>query len=101
VLKEAEELADYVILDTAPLGEVSDALRMADHVDGIVVVTRPGHTTRANFEFMRDLLEQTGRTPLGIVSIGSQSGATNSYYTYGLPQRGNGSGRSRLSRLSR
>ena len=71
VLKEAEDLADYVILDTAPLGEVSDALRMADEVDGIIIVTRPGHTNRENFEFMRDLLQQTGKTPLGYVTIGA------------------------------
>jgi Mrp family chromosome partitioning ATPase len=98
LLKEAEQLADYVILDTAPLGEVSDALRIADQVDGIIVVTRPGHTNRANFELMRDLLEQTGQTPLGYLVIGSMGGATSAYYTYGLPQRRDAAGKSRFAR---
>jgi capsular exopolysaccharide synthesis family protein len=98
LLKEAEQLADYVILDTAPLGEVSDALRIADQVDGIIVVTRPGHTNRTNFELMRDLLEQTGQTPLGYLVIGSMGGATSAYYTYGLPQRRDAAGKSRFAR---
>jgi capsular exopolysaccharide synthesis family protein len=99
LLKEAEELADYVILDTAPLGEVSDALRIADQVDDIIIVTRPGHTARANFQLMRDLLEQTGQTPLGFLVIGATPGTTSAYYAYGLPQRRD-SGRSRFARSS-
>lgn len=99
LLKEAEELADYVILDTAPLGEVSDALRIADQVDGIIVVARPGHTARANFQLMRDLLEQTGQTPFGFLVIGATPGATSAYYAYGLPQRRD-AGRSRFARSS-
>jgi capsular exopolysaccharide synthesis family protein len=97
-LKEAAELADYVILDTAPLGEVSDALRIADQVDGTLIVTRPGNTNRANFELMRDLLEQTGQTPLGYLVIGDMAGATSAYYAYGLPRRQDGAGRSRFAR---
>jgi capsular exopolysaccharide synthesis family protein len=97
MLKEAEELADYVILDTAPLGEVSDALRITDQVDGIIVVARPGHTARANFQLMRDLLEQTGQTPIGFLVIGATPGTTSAYYAYGLPQRRD-AGRSRFAR---
>ena len=101
VLKQAEQLADYVILDTAPLGEVSDALRIADHVDEIILVVRPGHTYRANFEYMRDLLQQTGQTPLGYLLIGTTSGTSSAYYSYGVPQRKERAGLSRLARSSR
>jgi len=98
LLKQAKELADYVILDTAPLGEVSDALRLADEVDDLIIVSRPGHTMRANFEIMRDLLEQTGHEPLGYLLLGVTGGITSAYYTYGLPQRKDGGSRSRLAR---
>ena len=98
LLKQAKELADYVILDTAPLGEVSDALRLADQVDDLIIVSRPGHTMRANFEIMRDLLEQTSHEPLGYLLLGVTGGITSAYYTYGLPQRKDGGGRSRLAR---
>lgn len=84
ILAEARSLADYVVIDTAPLGEVSDALRLAALVDDIIVVARPGNTNRANFELMRDLLDRTGRTPTGMLVMGDARGRSNSYYAYGL-----------------
>jgi capsular exopolysaccharide synthesis family protein len=101
LLKEAEELADYVVIDTAPLGEVSDALRIADAVDDILIVTRPGHTNRAHFLDMRDLLQQAGISPLGIVLVGAESSGQSNYYTYGFhPRRPAGGGRERAARTS-
>jgi capsular exopolysaccharide synthesis family protein len=96
VLQEASEMADYVILDTPPLGEVSDALRMADHVDATIIVARPGNTDRGNFEVMHDLLEQSHQTPLGFVLVGVSHGAST-YYTYGVSQR-SANGSARLTR---
>ncbi len=87
LLSQARSLADTVVLDTAPLGEVSDALRIADSVDDIIVVMRPGNTDRANLETMRDLLERTGWTPRGYVVIGEPHAAPTGYYGYGLSQR--------------
>jgi tyrosine-protein kinase len=87
LVAEARQLADYVVIDTAPLGEVSDALRIAPDVDDIVVVTRPGHTNRVNFEIMRDLLERIGQTPAGFLVIGEQQGRSAAYYGYGMGNR--------------
>jgi Mrp family chromosome partitioning ATPase len=42
ILAEAKVLADYVIIDTAPLGEVADALRVATQVDEVLLVARLG-----------------------------------------------------------
>jgi Mrp family chromosome partitioning ATPase/capsular polysaccharide biosynthesis protein len=63
---------DYVIVDTPPLGEVSDALRIAGQIDDIVVVVRPGHTDRADLARLRELLERTGHRPAGFVVIVEQ-----------------------------
>lgn len=87
LLREAETLADYIVIDTAPLGEVSDALRIADVVDDVVVASRPSHTDRSHFINMRDLLQRSGITPLGYVVVGSSNGSSSSYYTYGFPGR--------------
>jgi capsular exopolysaccharide synthesis family protein len=87
LLTEATALAEYVVIDTAPLGEVSDALRIARYVDEMVVVVRPGSTNRANFEVMRDLLERTGDRPTGMLVVGDRTGASSTYYTYGLAQQ--------------
>ena len=101
ILAEAESLADYVILDTPPLGEVSDALRLVGEVDDIIVVVKPGNTDRTSFELVRDLLERAGQTPSGLLVIGQPLGSSSSYYTYGAPGRDQGMERPALSRSLR
>jgi Mrp family chromosome partitioning ATPase len=73
LLAEAATLADYVIIDTAPLGHVSDALRAAGAVDDIVLVVHPGRTERIDLEHTRELLERLGYTPSGMLVIGQIS----------------------------
>ena len=70
-LAVAGEGGDVVVVDTAPLGEVSDALSAAIHADGVLVVVRLGHTDRAALRRVRDLLGRVGRTPVGVVVIGA------------------------------
>jgi capsular exopolysaccharide synthesis family protein len=84
LFEEARELADYVVVDTPPLGELSDALRLVDLVDDVVVVARPGHTNRLSLETMRELLSRTGREPTGLLVIGGSASAASSYYSYGM-----------------
>jgi Mrp family chromosome partitioning ATPase/capsular polysaccharide biosynthesis protein len=98
ILEEARMLADYVVLDTAPLGEVADALTIADQVDDIMIVARPGHSNRANMESVRDLLNGAGLTPTGFLLVGERSGHSTAYHTYGSPPRERGSARRPLAR---
>ena len=93
ILDEARSLADYVVVDTPPLGEVSDALRLVDLVDDVLIVARPGNTNRANLELMRNLMARTGRTPTGLIVIGEPPGTASTYYTYGMQARQQRSGR--------
>jgi Mrp family chromosome partitioning ATPase len=81
ILTQARRLTKWVIVDTAPLGEVGDALQIAASVDDIIVVTRPGNTNRDNFELMRDLLERTtGGAPAGLLIITEEAAQSSSYY---------------------
>lgn len=70
VLPEISQSVDVVVIDTAPLGEVSDALRIVQHADEVIVVVRPDHTPLATFAHMRDLLERAGHGASGMVAIG-------------------------------
>lgn len=100
LLEEASRLADYVIVDTPPLGEVSDALRLALEVEHLVIIARPGNTSRRSFEAMRDLLGRNGRVPDGIVVVG-QGVESGGYYGYGASAAKSGpSGRKRSSWLN-
>lgn len=84
LMRQAQEQAEYVVIDTPPLGEVSDALHTAHAVDAVILVVRPGNTHRRNFEIAIDLLARAATTPAGYLIIGAQQGATNIYYGYGV-----------------
>jgi Mrp family chromosome partitioning ATPase/capsular polysaccharide biosynthesis protein len=83
VLAEASRLADYVVVDTAPLGEISDALRLALEVEYLVVVARLGNTGRRSLEQLRDLLGRNDRVPDGFVVLGGHVDASGYDYRYG------------------
>jgi Mrp family chromosome partitioning ATPase/capsular polysaccharide biosynthesis protein len=87
ILEQATNISDYVVIDTPPLGEISDALRITPHTDDIVVVVYPGNTNRANYEIMRDLLERSGDKPKGLLVIGDSTGASSTYYAYGMERQ--------------
>lgn len=74
LIAQARRTADYVIVDTAPVGEVSEALRLAAICDQIVFVARPRHTDRRRLILARDLLDRAGYTPVGIVLVGKETG---------------------------
>jgi capsular exopolysaccharide synthesis family protein len=83
IVEQARSAADYLILDTPPLGEVGDALRVAAHADQILVVTRPAHTDRGRLELMRDLLVRGGTPPSGMIVLGEHE-PLSPYYAYGV-----------------
>jgi Mrp family chromosome partitioning ATPase/capsular polysaccharide biosynthesis protein len=81
-IRAAAQAADYVIVDTPPLGVVSDALTLVELVDDVLVVVRLRATKRMHAEITRDLLARAGVTPEGYLVIGE--GAHGSYYPYPL-----------------
>jgi capsular exopolysaccharide synthesis family protein len=87
-LDEARGTADYVVIDTPPLGEVSDALRVAPQVDDIVVVARVNNTERFALYILADLLERSGHQPKGYLLLERTQRKRSAYYSYGAAQRG-------------
>ncbi len=82
LLTQARELADYVVIDTAPLGRVSDALRIAAAADDVLLVARPGNTDNKELTVARELLEHMGILPTGVVVIGGALSGSRDYYGY-------------------
>jgi capsular exopolysaccharide synthesis family protein len=82
LLAQGRALADYVIIDTPPLGEVSDALPIIENVDDVILVTRVGSTSETSLEVVRDLLDRAGVEPLGFVVIGTSRRASGYAYAY-------------------
>jgi capsular exopolysaccharide synthesis family protein len=82
LVAQAREIADYVVVDTAPLGRVSDALRLGGETVDVLVVVRPGNTDRKELAVARELLEHTAVRPLGLVVVGDTAASGDGYYGY-------------------
>jgi Mrp family chromosome partitioning ATPase len=98
LVAEARSKADFVVIDTAPLGEVSDAVPLLRDVDDVIVVTRPRHTRRASFEVMRDLIVRTGASARGLLVVGETLHIPYADVRVDVPEDGVGLG-TRLKRV--
>jgi capsular exopolysaccharide synthesis family protein len=78
--EQLRDVADYVIIDTPPLGEISDAYQLLPFADEIVIVARPDNTRRTSFRFMRDLLSRANRVPRGMIIMGETVNPIGYYY---------------------
>jgi succinoglycan biosynthesis transport protein ExoP len=84
VLAQLGESYDLVIIDTAPLGVVSDAFPLLRKVDGVLVVARMGKSTRDSVEQLREQLLRLEAPVLGFVANGVKVGRGGKYgYGYG------------------
>ena len=92
----ADELYDFVVVDTPPASLVADAVPLVNQVDGVVVVVRLASSTKHSVERLRDQLDNLNAPTLGVVvnSVSARNvGYGRSYY------RGAAYGEARGSRL--
>ncbi len=78
LIKELTPMADYLLIDTPPILAVSDALALARHVDGVIVVARLDTTSRDSIREVRDIFERSGTRIIGAVAAGTDR--PTSYY---------------------
>ena len=85
LLAHVRETVDWIIVDTPPVLAVADTAALARLVDGVLMVTRIGVSTRDAARATRDQLENVGGRILGVVAWGIGHEATGvgyaSYYT--------------------
>jgi tyrosine-protein kinase Etk/Wzc len=81
-ISKLKEEFDYIIIDTAPVGLVSDALALADIVDYSIFMVRYDYTTKKNLDFFGDVLKTNRlKNPL-IVINGSKKSVEYAYGNY-------------------
>ncbi|MBN1629540.1 MAG: hypothetical protein JW990_07245 [Thermoleophilia bacterium] len=78
LIKELAAMTDCLLIDTAPVLAVSDALTVARHADGVIVVSRIGETTKDQIREMRAIFERSGTRVIGAVAMGV--GRSSAYY---------------------
>jgi len=64
---DLKQQADIVLVDTPPIGLVSDAAQLAPRCDGVLLVLRSGHTRREASQNAKRQLEQVKARILGVV----------------------------------
>jgi capsular exopolysaccharide synthesis family protein len=82
LLVGARSLADYIVIDTAPLGLVGDALALTPHADVLLLVGRARHSDRRAVHTAVQLLERAHTPPTGWVVIGEDRVNRKDAYYY-------------------
>jgi polysaccharide biosynthesis transport protein len=80
LVNDAKAMADFVVIDSAPLTAVIDALPFAQAADDVLIASRLNHTRLNGLAELIDLLTQNGVAPTGVVLIGGHPGRGDYYY---------------------
>jgi non-specific protein-tyrosine kinase len=83
LIRRLAQLWDIVVLDSPPVGPVADALVLAEHADGLLVVARSGQTRRSDLRGALEALRNVGRPLLGVVLNDLRPGPLARYSPYG------------------
>lgn len=75
------EQFDFIVIDTSPIGLVSDTYHLASLTDACLLVVRPGYSFRDMFE--RTLHEITARGTKGVSLIINDIKTDSKHYAYG------------------
>lgn len=79
ILEELAKRYELVVIDSAPIGVVSDALPLLRTADGLIVVARIGQTTRDTAHEMRAQLDRLNVPILGVVANAVRVGRSRRY----------------------
>lgn len=79
---------DYVVLDTAPIGMVTDTLMIAPTADATVYVCRADYSHKSNLELVNELVESNKFSNVSIVINGIDMNKKKYGYYYGYGKYG-------------
>lgn len=99
MIEHCRQRFGVVLIDTPPLGSVADAMNIATHCDGTVLVVRGGETPRKVVGDSVQQLKRTGVPLLGVVLDRAEMNSKSSlyykrYYKSGYYYKGYGSEKS-------
>ena len=90
VIEELKTQFDYVVIDSAPVLPVSDAIALSRQVDGVLVITQAGRTSAPQVHQTLAGLEQVSAPVLGVVLNKASSRQSGAGYQYGYGGYGYG-----------
>lgn len=85
LMKALSDAYDYILVDTPPVGLVTDACALAQHLDGVILLVRHGHAKKEEVRQSVRKLELAGARVLGYVlnAVPGEQGSYSYYYEYG------------------
>jgi capsular exopolysaccharide synthesis family protein len=87
-----KENFDCIVIDTAPVGLVSDAFTLSQYADATIYVVRQRYTFKRQINFIDDLYRKQKLPKMGILVNDFISEGTRGYYGYGAAKYGYGYG---------
>jgi capsular exopolysaccharide synthesis family protein len=87
IIKGVKALVDYLLIDSAPILLVADAVSLTPRVDGVIIVSRVGKATAKQAREIRAVLDRVQAPLVGLVIVGVKSrkvpGYGHGYYQSG------------------
>jgi non-specific protein-tyrosine kinase len=82
LLKQLENQTDIVVIDSPPVLSVTDAIVLAPHVDGVLLVVKPGKTNLRIIKQSLEQIQRVGGTVIGVVlnEVEVRKSRTSYYY---------------------
>jgi capsular exopolysaccharide synthesis family protein len=87
MIHDARQMAEFVIVDSAPLNEVVDALPLAQLSDEVLLVVRLGVTRLDKLSQLAELLAENGVRPVGFAVVGTSRPKRSQYHYYAESDR--------------
>jgi len=78
-----KEQYDYIVVDTAPLGLVSDAFMLGEFSDISIFVVRQRVTLKKQVDFLSDIFKTKKLINIGVILNDVKTGGKYGYYGYG------------------
>jgi Mrp family chromosome partitioning ATPase len=83
MINELKQLYDYIILDSAPVGMVSDTFLINRVVDNTVFVSRQDYTPREMVDLINDVYETKKLNNMSVVLNGIDEASSGFGHGYG------------------
>ncbi len=87
LVREARSMCDFVVIDSPPMTDVTDALPFAEEADDVLIVARVGNSQVRRMSDLGELLGRQGIVPSGVVLVGGHEPGGYYYYRGGGEQR--------------
>lgn len=88
LVEELKEKFDYVVIDSSPIGQISDSYLLAPYIDSTIYVVRYNYTLKAQLEIIKDIYVNKKLSNPMIVLNGKDENTFGSYgYGYGQEEK--------------